>query len=202
MLARKIELESAQRQITVEKSNTRPRVDVFAGYDVFSEPSTLSKNDSYNGYTIGVSGTWQVFDGGATLGRVRAQRARVLSIGDQLRQARLQAQSDVRVAFESLLQAERTLATQGGNAQVAEETLRLLTINVGAGLSSQLDLLQGRLDLTRAQTTRLGALFAYHSAQARLLRAMGEAAPASEVQIRREITTAIDPRGTTTISTK
>ncbi len=202
LLARKIELESAQRQITVEKSNTRPRLDVFAGYDVFSEPSTLSKNDSYSGYTIGVSGSWQVFDGGATLGRVRAQRARVLATGDQLRQTRLQVQSEVRIAFESLLQAERTLATQGGNAQLAEETLRLLTTNVTAGLTSQLDLLQGRLDLTRAQITRLGALFAYHSAQARLLRAMGEAAPASEVQIRREITTTVDPRGTTTISTK
>ena len=202
VLARKIELESAQRQITVEKAGTRPRVDVFASYDVFSEPSTISKNDNYNGYTIGVQGTWQVFDGGATLGRVRAQRARVLAIGDQLRQARLTAQSEVRVAFESLLQAERTLASQGGNSQAAEETLRLLTTNVGAGLSTQLDLLQGRLDLTRAQTTRLNALFAYHSAQARLLRAMGEAAPVSEVEICREITTALDPRGQTKVSTK
>ena len=106
------------------------------------------------------------------------------------------------MAFENLLQAERTLATQGGNAQVARETLDLLTLNVGTGLSSQLDLLQGRLDLTRAQTTRLSALFAYHSAQARLLRAMGEAAPASEVQVRREITTTVDPRGRTSVSTK
>ncbi len=202
LLARKIELESAQRQITVEKAATRPRVDVFAGYDIFSEPSNLSRNDNYNGYTIGVQGSWQVFDGGATLGRVRAQRARVLAVGDQLRQARLQAQSEVRIAFENLLQAERTLATQGGNAQVAEETLRLLSVNVAAGLSSQLDLLQGRLDLTRARVTRISALFAYQAAYSRLLRAMGEAAPAGEVQVRREITTALDPRGSTSVSTK
>jgi len=194
ILARKIELEAAQRQIVVEKSATRPRVDVFAGYDVFSEPSTLATRSYYDGYTIGVQGSWQVFDGLATVGRVRQDRARVLVIGDNLRQARLQAQADVRTAFEGIVQAERTLAALAGNDQAARENLRLITTNVSAGLSSQLDLLQSRLDFTRAQTSRLGALFQYHVSLARLARAMGEAAPAGALTFGAEITIALDPR--------
>jgi outer membrane protein TolC len=40
-------------------------------------------------------------------------------------------------------------------------------------LTSQLELLQARLDLTRAQTAELSARFDYNAALARLQRAMG-----------------------------
>ncbi len=177
LASRRLELDNANRQITVDKAATRPRVDVFAGYDVFSEPSLSATRDYYNGYTVGVQGAWQVFDGGATLGRVRADRARVLAAAEGLRQQRLTVQAEVRLAYEAIDQARATLRAVEGNVGLARESLGLVNTNVGVGLASQLEVLQSRLDLTRAQTTRLAALFGYRLALARLDRAMGETAP-------------------------
>lgn len=178
LAARRLDVDNASRQITVEKAATRPRVDVFAGYDLFSEPNNTATRDSYNGYTVGVQGSWQVFDGGATLGRVRAGRARVLAATEALRQQRLAVQADVRLAYEAIVQARETLRAVEGNVDLARESLGLITTNVGIGLASQLELLQSRLDLTRSQNTRLAALLGYRVAVARLDRAMGETAPA------------------------
>lgn len=178
LAARRLEVDNANRQITVDKATTRPQVSVFAGYDVFSEPNILATKDTYNGYTVGVNASWQVFDGGATLGRVRAGRARVLAAVEQLRQQRLAVQAEVRLAYESLTQARNVLRAVEGNVGLARESLGLINTNLGIGLASQLEVLQGRLDLTRSQITRLSALFSYRVALARLERAMGDTAPA------------------------
>lgn len=177
LAARRLDVDNANRQIIVEKAGTRPRVDGFAGYDLFSEPNTLSTRDSYNGYTVGLNATWQVFDGGATLGRVRAARARVLAAAEQLRQERNVVRAEVRLAYESINLARQTLRAVEGNVALARESLGLINTNVGVGLASQLELLQSRLDLTRSQNTRVGALFGLRVALARLDRAMGETAP-------------------------
>lgn len=178
LAARRLEVDNANRQIVVDRAAQRPRVDVFAGYDLFSEPNTLATRDYYSGYTVGVQGSWQVFDGGATLGRVRADRARVLAAAEQLRQQRLSVQGEVRLAYEALVQARETLRSQEGNVDIARESLNLVNTNVGIGLASQLELLQSRLDLTRARLTRLTALAGYRVSLARLDRAMGETSPA------------------------
>lgn len=196
LATRRLEIANANRQITVEKAATRPRLDVLAGYDVLSETSRLNTgSDYYSGYIVGVQGSWQLFDGFATLGRVRAARVRVLNAAESLRQERLTVQTEVRTAYEGLRLAQQTLRSQGGNINVARETLGLIGQNVNVGLSSQLEQLQSRLDLTRAQTTRLGALYNYRVALSRLERAMGETAPADLV--------IADPgHGTTTTTTK
>ncbi len=50
--------------------------------------------------------------------------------------------------------------------------------NLAAGLASQLDVLQSRVDLTRAESTELSGRLAGNVAVARLERAMGEGRPA------------------------
>ena len=57
--------------------------------------------------------------------------------------------------------------------QLATESLNLASANFGLGLTSQLELLQSQLDLTRAQTAELSARFEYNAALARLQWAMG-----------------------------
>ena len=50
------------------------------------------------------------------------------------------------------------------------------------GLTSQLELLQSQLDLTRAQMAELSARFDYNAALARLQRAMGSEFQVSEAR--------------------
>ena len=92
----------------------------------------------------------------------------------QLVSTRLQVETDVRVAFDQIQTAEETLRPLGQNIDLASKTLDLTTHNLDAGLSTtQLDVLQSRVDLTRARTTELNGRLALNLAVARLERALG-----------------------------
>ncbi len=174
---RKIALDVLKHQMVVEKAGTRPSVVAFAAYDVYSQPSELAVKDNFAGYTIGLAASWTLFDGFATLGRVRGIRAQQGEAAAQLVATRLQVETDVRVAFDQLKTAESTLQPLSQNIALANETLGLATHNFDAGLNTQLDVLQSRVDLTRVQTTELGGRLAYNVALARLERAMAMGRP-------------------------
>ena len=175
---RKLALDVNKHQTVVEKAATRPQVAAFASYDIFSEPSQLAVKDNFSGYTLGIAASWTLFDGFATLGRVRALRAARGEAEAQLVATRLQVETDVSVAFDQLKTAEATLKPQGTNIALANETLDLTTRNLDAGLNTtQLDVLQSRVDLTRARTIELGGRLAYNVALARLERAMASNRP-------------------------
>lgn len=176
--ARRYDLEALNRQVAVEKAGTRPQLNAFAGYDLFSETSQLADRENFSGYTIGVTGSWQIFDGFATLGRVRAARARVGGGAAVLASIQQQVEAEVRTAYYQLQQAEATLRPQAENVRMANETLDLTQSNFNASLTTQLDILQARVDLTRARTNELGARLACNQALARLDRAMGVGRPA------------------------
>lgn len=173
----KLALDVIKRQMVVEKAATRPQVAAFASYDVFSEPNQLAVKDNFSGYTLGIAGSWTLFDGFATLGRVRGLRAALGEAEAQLVATRLQVETDVRVAFDQLKTAEATLRPQGQNIALANEVLDLTSRNFDAGLNTQLDVLQSRVDLTRAQTNELTGRLAYNVALARLERAMASNRP-------------------------
>ena len=172
MKVRDNEITARKHQLTVDRSTFKPKVDAFVGYDVVNEPNAAASRDYYSGYMVGVAATWQIFDGWAARGRADATRARI-SQAELTREATQNAiQAEVVRAFHDLEQAEETIQTQQRNVSLAEESLKLSRTNVELGLATQLDLLQARLDLTRAQTTELSARFAYNAALARLQRAI------------------------------
>ena len=177
MEARKLALDILKSQVIAEKAATRPQVSAFAAYDLYSEPVIATTKDSFSGYTVGVAASWAIFDGFATLGRVRGLRAQQGQAAAQLLAERLQVETDVRNAFDQLHTAEATLQPQAQNIALANETLNLTSHNFDAGLGTQLDVLQTRVDLTRAQTLELGGRLAYNLAVSRLNRAMAADLP-------------------------
>ena len=181
--ARQLALDVLKYQLVVEQAGTRPQVSLFAAYDVYSEPIVATTRDSFSGYTLGVSATWNIFDGFATLGRVRGVRAQQGEAAAQLVAIRLQVETEVRNAFDQLHTAEATLRPQSQNIALANETLGLTNRNFDAGLGTQLDVLETRVDLTRAQTLELGGRLAYNLALTRLNRAMAADLPRPNVTV-------------------
>ena len=171
--ARKIALDVLRDQLIIEKSATRPQISAFAAYDIYSEPDLLATRDNFSGYTVGLSGTWTIFDGFSTRGRVRTVVAQRGAAEAQLVAIRLSVEAEVRNAFDELEQAEAILRPQAQNITLANETLQLTSHNFDAGLNTQLDVLDSRVQLTRARSTELGGRLAYNTALARLERAMG-----------------------------
>lgn len=169
--AREIDIEIENNQLILDRSATRPRVEAFTGYEVYSERDPSVGPEFNHGYIVGINATWHLFDGYATRGRLQATRARRDAAMQLLEATRRSVSSDVRSAFLDLQQADRVLVSETRNVQNADESLEIAKGNLGAGLGTQLDILQAASDVTRTRTTRLGAIYLHNVALARLARA-------------------------------
>ena len=171
--ARQKDIEIEERQYIVDRSELRPQVQVFSGYEVYSERDPAVGPEFNHGYIVGVTGTWHLFDGFAAKGRMQATRARREAAMQALEAARRSVASEVRGAFFDLEQADKVLESETKNVQTADESLEIAKRNLAAGLGTQLDVLQAAADVTRTRTTRLSAIHLHNVALARLARASG-----------------------------
>ncbi|MEP6603015.1 MAG: TolC family protein [Spartobacteria bacterium] len=169
--ARRIEIEIEDRQADLDRSALRPQVEAFSGYEVYNERDPDVGRDFNHGYVVGLNARWHIFDGFATKGRLQATRARRDAAAESLRSTRLSVASEVRSAFLDMQQADQVLASETKNVQTADESLEIAKGNLGAGLGTQLDILQAASDVTRTRTTRLSAIYQHNVAIARLARA-------------------------------
>jgi outer membrane protein len=169
--ARQKDIEIEDQQYTVDRSELRPHVQLFSGYEVYSERDPAVGPEFNHGYLVGVNATWHLFDGFATKGRMQATRARREAAVQMLKATRLAVASEVRSAFLDLQQAERVLESETKNVQTADQSLEVAKGNLAAGLGTQLDVLQAASDVTRTRTTRLSAIYLNNVALARLAHA-------------------------------
>ncbi len=169
--ARQTEVAIEEQQLIIDRSELRPRVEAFSGYEVYSERDPLVGAEFNHGYVIGLNASWHIFDGFATRGRIQATRARRDAAQQLLQATQRSVESEVRSAFLDLRQAESILNSETRNVQSASESLELARGNLSAGLGTQLDVLQATADVTRTRTTRLSAIHLHNVALARLARA-------------------------------
>ncbi len=169
--AREKEIQIEDQQAVLDRSEVRPRFEVFSGYEVYNERDPDIGHEFNHGYVFGLNARWHIFDGFATKGRVQATRARREAAVYALTATRNSVASEVRSAFLDLEQARQILESETKNVQTADESLEIAKANLGAGLGTQLDILQAASDVTRTRTTRLGAIYQHNVALARLARA-------------------------------
>ena len=124
------EIKSAQKdvvieekQLEVDRSATRPQVEFFSGYQVYSERDPNVGPAFNHGYVVGLNASWPLFDGFATRGRMQATRARRDGALLALKAVKLGIESEVRSAFLDLEQADSVLQAQTKNVQTADESL-------------------------------------------------------------------------------
>jgi outer membrane protein len=165
------EIEIEDRQANLDRSQLRPQVEFFSGYELYNERDPLIGPEFNHGYVVGLNAKWHIFDGYATKGRLQATHARREAAVQTLESVRLSVASDVRSAFLDLQQADHVLESETKNVQTADESLEIAKANLGAGLGTQLDILQAAADVTRTRTTRLSAIYLHNVALARLARA-------------------------------
>jgi outer membrane protein TolC len=176
--ARQKDIEIENRQYVLDRSETRPHVRAFSGYEVYSERDPAVGPEFNYGGVVGINATWNIFDGFATRGRMQATRARRDAAIEALAAARRSVASEVRSAFYDLQQADRVLESETKNVQTADEALEMAKGNLTAGLGTQLDVLQAASDVTRTRTTRLSAIHLHNVALARLAHACASSAEA------------------------
>jgi outer membrane protein TolC len=174
IVSRKLDIAIEEKQLVLDQSELRPRVQVFSGYEVYNERDPALGRELNHGYVLGVNARWNLFDGFATKGRMQATSARRDAAVHALEATRLSIESEVRSAFLDLEQGDRVLEAETKNVQTADESLELAKGNLATGLGTQLEVLQAASDVTRTRSTRLAAIYLHAAALARLSRACGE----------------------------
>jgi outer membrane protein len=162
---------SNNSQVGVVRSGYFPQINATAGEEFRSSPLTDNIRAARSGYIFGATGSWAVWDWGATFGRVKQARAILeeskATLDDDVRQVELEVQQ----AYSNLLQGKELIQSQEKNVEQATEALRLATARLDAGAGTQLEVLDARLQLTTAQSTRLQALYTWNAAVAEFDRA-------------------------------
>src|SRR5437762_10420058 len=162
---------SNNSQVGVARSGYFPQINASAGEEFRSSPLTDNIRAARSGYIFGATGSWAIWDWGATYGLVKQARAILeeskTTLDDDVRQVELEVQQ----AFANILQGRELIQSTAKNVEQATEALRLATARLDAGAGTQLEVLDARTQLTTAQSLRLQALYTYNAAVAEFDRA-------------------------------
>jgi outer membrane protein TolC len=167
--------EADKANVTIAQAGGRPSVALVGSYQYFQSLVPHFPNETFDGWTIGLQGSWAIFDGEATRGRVTQAKS-------QLEQARLTRldqtlaiEVQVRAAFSSLQQAAELVDAAKQVVGQALEAQRLAHSRFDAGTATQLDETTADVSLTQARNNELSADYNYNVALATLRTALGEA---------------------------
>lgn len=168
------DIEAARERYRAEVALTRPRVEAIGGYGVQSESFSTRPTSAMYGWTAGLRVSVPLFDLGTREGREIQADSRIRQSEYAEETTRLDIEGEVREAWLLLEEAREILATSQLVVQQANEALRLARSSFEAGTVTQLEVLQSQLGLTRSESEEIEAQHLFHSALARLRRAMGD----------------------------
>jgi outer membrane protein TolC len=125
-----------------------------------------------NNFTLGASLQWNFFDGGAARARARQQSINIEIAENNFASQRNQIRFDVEQSFFNLNANRENIQTASLALERAAESLRLARLRFGAGVGTQLEVINQQTELTRAEVNRLQAILDYNRALATLQRAI------------------------------
>jgi outer membrane protein TolC len=169
-LARLVAAAKAGEQTA--RAGLYPTLTLTGGGELRKGPSEKF-SDSLRGLRAGVQAQESV-NLRATTGRVRQAESGTELARLEAGAAELAVQVEVRQAVSTLEQAAELVAASRKSVEQAEEAVRIATVRFKAGMTPQLDLLQAQVELTRARTNQLQAVYAHNVALARLRKAIGQ----------------------------
>ena len=175
---------AAEEGVTVRRAAYQPNVALFGAYDWRKGFGSNSLPGNRDGWTVGLSSSWNVFDARATAGRVAQARSLLEQAKLASAEAQLSVDVEVRRAVSTFQQSTELAEASKKVVEQAEEALRLANARYSAGTATQLDVLTSQVDLTTARLNQLQAYYSYNVAVATTRKAMGltdEMRPTKEV---------------------
>ena len=155
-----------KEQIKVALAGYKPQLNASGGYEVRNSALTSHLDDTIDGWFFGVTGSWAIFDGLQTYGKVKEARASLESAKVNYDDSVHQVELEVQQAYANLQTARETIRSQEKTVEQALEALRLASERLAAGAGTQLDVLNAQVQLTTARSTELQARANYNTALA------------------------------------
>jgi outer membrane protein TolC len=168
-------LKEQREQILIQVENIKvalagyqPRLTADAGYEMRNDEYSKSLKDYVTGWFYGITGSWNVWDSGATYGRVKQAKAQLEEAKTSYDDAVRQVDVEVQQALDQVQESEDTIVSQTKAIEEAQEALRLAQERLTAGAGTQLDVLSAQVALTQSRTTLVQAQYNYNIAMAQL----------------------------------
>ncbi len=162
--------------LAVQKASGYPTLDLIASFSRRGASSTLfpGGKDFAQSASAGLSFSVPVFDGRARSGRVQQARAAVDREKFRLQQLVENARLQVQQAHQALVASREQIEASESNIARAERALEIAQTRFRNGLSTQVELNDAELAVTRARTNFAQALYNHNAARAQLTAAMGD----------------------------
>jgi len=127
----------------------------------------------YENWTLGLTFSWSLFDGGNRLARYQEAKANLEGAKQRVKSTELDIIQNVEQAEIAVEEAQERIQAAQALVASAQENFRLAQGRFDAGVGTILELTDAQLALTQAQNTETQALADYRIARARLDRAVG-----------------------------
>lgn len=170
LAAAKQRLNAAQAQIRAAQAEYAPQI---YGVGVASAAMAQQNMSGKGGYTIGLTASIPLYDGGARTADVNRAKAARASAQAEMRAARQNIESNVAVAWYALQAVQPQVSSAQAGVLAAQKAYDLATLRYNAGKSTTADRLDSLDALTHAQTGLAQALAAQVDAKSSLITALG-----------------------------
>ncbi|HEY6827705.1 MAG TPA: TolC family protein [Gemmatimonadaceae bacterium] len=152
-------LIASEAQVRIARAERIPTLAIVSAYQRLYFPAQLLPNLStgVNNWTVGLSTSFPILDGGRIRGDKAVAEAGVRQARAQREEARQFAALDTRVALNDLAQAQSIWDASRGTVDQAQRTYAIDEVRYREGISTQTDLTQSRLLLEQAKANRAQA---------------------------------------------
>ena len=170
-----IRVELQEENLTSRERAALPSLELTAGLSrrASSEDLVPPEEDFSQTVTAGLAFSVPLFDGRERAGQVQQAAAELEREEFRLRQLRENVRLEVQQSYQALRAARERVEATEATVERAERALEIAQTRFENGLSTQVELNDAELAVTRARTNQARALHDYAVAQARLLAATG-----------------------------
>ncbi|ABI46904.1 possible RND family outer membrane efflux protein [Synechococcus sp. CC9311] len=159
----------------------QPVLSIFNSFDTARNQGQSNQSgsidlDDYNwnySNAVGLSATWNIFDGGRARAQYRQNKQRAEESKYNFASERDRIRSEVEDSFFNLRRASQNIHTSTSEVLTAAESLRIARLRFQAGVTTQREVVETQRDLTDAQVRYANAINAYNVSIAELRRRTG-----------------------------
>jgi outer membrane protein len=167
------QLQQARLTLALAHAENKLSVDLEGqvGYTV-REPKNFFDND-YSRWRITANFNLPLFDSGRKAGLVVQAMARVRAAEYMLAKSENDVRLEVKQAYDDMQSSAKAIAAARLSVIQAEKVLDMMQANYQYGAATTLDVMDSQTALAVARNTRIGAIYEYEMAKARLRLASG-----------------------------
>ena len=165
-------IKMAEYGIKIAKSEKRPIIAITGEIGEITNKPFQKNNDEIE-WQVGLVGSYTIFDGGSSSGKVRESKSSLEQAKQGKELIRKGIEIEVKQAYLNLKSALESIESAKKAVINSEETASLATAGYKAGLSSSIEVLDGNMALIQAKNSYIMALNQYNMAVAQLEKAIG-----------------------------